>query len=259
MADELGLTHVGGPTVVVDYLGLRLVTDPTFDPAASTYPLGPVTLTKTAGPAVPAADLGRIDVVLLSHDQHADNFDAAGRAVAARAGRVLTTPAGAGRLGGHATGLGPWQTADLPAPGGRTLRVTATPARHGPAGCEPVTGDVTGFVLTPDGAAGGVYVTGDTVWFDGVAEVARRFPGVRLVVLSAGAARVAVAGPAHLTMEAADAVATARAFPEAVIVPVHCDQWAHFTEGRAEIDAAFAAAGLGTRLRWLAPSIRTKV
>jgi hypothetical protein len=32
--------------------GLRLLTDPTFDPAGSEYPRGPVVLRKTAGPPV---------------------------------------------------------------------------------------------------------------------------------------------------------------------------------------------------------------
>ena len=48
-----------------------------------------------------------------------------------------------------------------------------------------------------------LYVTGDTVWYDGVAEVARRFrPGV--VLLFAGAARTR--DPFNLTMNTNDAI-----------------------------------------------------
>jgi L-ascorbate metabolism protein UlaG (beta-lactamase superfamily) len=114
----LRLTLVGGPTVLIEYQGLRLVTDPTFDPAGGDYRVGPVVLTKTAGPAVPPHALGRVDAVLLSHDQHADNLDEAGRALLAGAGRVLTIPEGAGRLGGPAVGLVSWQAIELSAPGG---------------------------------------------------------------------------------------------------------------------------------------------
>jgi len=44
---------------------------------------------------------------------------------------------------------------------GRSLEVTATPARHGPAGIEPLSGDVIGFVLSRQDHAP-IYVSGDT-------------------------------------------------------------------------------------------------
>ena len=40
------------------------------------------------------------------------------------------------------------------------MTVTGVPARHGPVGCEPVTGDVIGFVLTSDDLPS-VHVSGD--------------------------------------------------------------------------------------------------
>ena len=33
-------------------------------------------------------------------------------------------------------------------------------------------------------------------------------------------------------------------------VPLHFEGWTHFSESRAEIDRAFAAAGLADRLGW---------
>ncbi len=185
--------------------------------------------------------------MLLSHDQHADNLDHAGRLLLKNARKVLTTPEGARRLGGNALGLQPWQSIDLEAPGGRALRVVATPARHGPPLLHrgPVIGFVAFFVDAPESA---IYFSGDTVWYDSVAEVARRFP-VRAALLNLGAARVAVI-PCPLTMTAADAIQTARAFAGAAIVPLHFEGWAHFSEGRAEIARAFADAGLESRLQW---------
>jgi hypothetical protein len=102
-----------------------------------------------------------------------------------------------------------------------------------------------------------IYVTGDTVWYEGVAEVSRRFPSTRIVVAFMGAANVAVAGPDPLTLTAEDGVNVARAFPNAVIAPVHFEGWAHFTEGKTEIETAFRAAGLDGRLRWLTPGEAT--
>jgi hypothetical protein len=168
------MTLVGGPTALIEAGGFRLLTDPTFDPPGD-YPLPHVTLHKTSGPALSAREIGPIDAVLLSHDQHSHNLDHSGKAFLSEAGRVLTTRAGAQRLGGRTEGLAPWETKKLTGRSGHVLEITATPARHGPAGIEPFSGDVIGFMVSfPDQAARPIYVTGDTVWYDGVADLSSR-------------------------------------------------------------------------------------
>jgi L-ascorbate metabolism protein UlaG (beta-lactamase superfamily) len=250
------ITLIGGPTALIEVDGFRLLTDPTFD-APGPHPLPHVTLTKTSGPALAADAIGPIDAVLLSHDQHSDNLDTSGRAFLGRAPRVLTTIAGAKRLGGNSEGLLPWSETKLTRPGGGTLRITATPARHGPAGIEPFAGDVIGFVIaTQDAAMRPIYVTGDTVWYDGIAEVARRFPA-GTVLLFAGAAQTR--GPFHLTMDTNDAIEAAHAFADATIVPVHHEGWAHFTQGRDALERSFATLGIGGRLQWLEPGVATPI
>ncbi len=254
MSEQVAITYIGGPTALLEIAGLRLLTDPTFDPAGETYPTPVYTLHKTTGPALSAESLGRIDAVLLSHDHHFDNLDRAGRALLPHAGRVLTTPAGADRLGGNAAGLEPWQSVDLPMPGGRHLRITATPARHGPAGADR--GPVTGFVLVLDAhPQSGIYISGDTVWFPGVAEVGRRF-SIQAAILFMGAARVREVGPAHLTFTAEEAIEAARTFADATIIPLHYEGWEHFSESRRQIEDAFTSVGLADRLYLLQPGIR---
>jgi L-ascorbate metabolism protein UlaG (beta-lactamase superfamily) len=170
---------------------------------------------------------------------------------------VFTTVAGAARLGGVAEGLRPWDAKQLVNAAGARLTITATPARHGPAGIEPMSGDVIGFVLAFDDAPiPPIYVTGDTVWYDGVAQVARRF-AVGVVVLFAGAAQTR--GPFHLTMDTNDAIETAHAFPVALIVPIHHDGWAHLTQGGADLEQAFTALGLRSRLQMLKPGVATPI
>lgn len=245
---RLCLSYVGGPTALIEFAGARLLTDPTFDPAGTDYPTGAYTLHKHQSPAFAADALGRIDAVLLSHDHHFDNLDRAGRDLLAGMPAIYTTEAGATRLGGRAVGLSPWQRAELAAPDG-TVALTATPARHGPPGGDR--GPVVGFILqSAEGAGPAVYVSGDTVWYEGVEEVIRRFEPV-VALLNLGSAKVAAAGPAPLTFTAAGAVAFARACPQAAIVPLHFEGWAHFSEGRREVESAFAEAGLADRLRWL--------
>lgn len=193
---SLSITLIGGPTALIEIDGFRLLTDPTFD-APGSYQLPHVKLEKLEGPAMSAEAIGEVDAVLLSHDQHSDNLDHSSKAFLTKARRVLTTEAGAKRLGGHAEGFAPWATTEL-TKGGARLTITATPARHGPAGIEPLAGDVIGFVVASDKPGSRpVYVSGDTTWFDGVAEVARRF-NCGVVLPFAGAAQTR--GPFHSTL-----------------------------------------------------------
>jgi L-ascorbate metabolism protein UlaG (beta-lactamase superfamily) len=253
---NLSITLIGGPTALIEIDGFRLLTDPTFD-GPGAYQLPHVKLEKLSSPAISADAVGAVDAVLLSHDQHSDNLDNSGREYLKRANRVLTTIAGAKRLGGHAEGLAPWDTAELTGKDGRSLTVTAAPARHGPAGIEPLSGDVIGFVLTSKSETSRpIYVTGDTVWYDGVAEVARRFKA-GVVLPFAGAAQTR--GPFHLTMDTNDTVETARAFPDAVIVPLHTDGWAHFRQSGGDVKASFDTLGFGSRLKMLVPGVATRI
>ncbi len=63
----------------------------------------------------------------------------------------------------------------LSAPGRPTITVTATPCRHGPPGSRPIVGEVIGFALSWEGQEhGAVWISGDTVLYDGVRRVADR-------------------------------------------------------------------------------------
>jgi L-ascorbate metabolism protein UlaG (beta-lactamase superfamily) len=250
--DSLSLTYVGGPTALLEIAGLRLLTDPTFDPAGSQYTTPVYTLRKMTGPALDVDAIGRIDAVLLSHDHHFDNLDRAGRAMLPSAGKVVTTVAGAERLGGNAVGVANWESVELSSSRGARLRITGTPARHGPADGDR--GPVTGFLISDAAAPAGpaIYVSGDTVWYDGLRPIASR-ADVRVALLFLGAARVREVGPAHLTFDGTEGVEAARLFPNATIVPLHYAGWEHFSEGRAEIQRAFDDAGIGKRLCWLEP------
>ncbi len=255
---SLELTAVGGPTLAVRLGTVRLLVDPTFDPPGS-YESGAGSgrfLHKTAGPALAPEKLGRVDAVLLSHDQHVDNLDGSGGAVALAAPVVLTTPEAATRLGPPARGLEPWEEVDVRGANGATVRATAVPARHGPAGTEHLTGPVTGFVLTGPGLPT-VYVSGDNASMDAVRSVAERFPRVDVAVVFAGGAKSALIGDVFLTFDSARAAEAAAVLGAEVVVPVHFEGWAHFTEGAEALRAAFAAATLDRRLHILVPGRRT--
>ncbi|MEU1545764.1 MBL fold metallo-hydrolase [Nocardia sp. NPDC005745] len=240
----------GGPTALFEYGGLRFLTDPTFD-APRDFPQPGGLLTKTASAAAAPADLGRVDVVLLSHDEHPDNLDDSGRALLADVPLTLTTPGGGQRLGNAAKGLLDWESIELDRPGGGTITVTAVPAIHGPGireEVEPITGQVVGFVLTGEGLPT-IYVSGDNASLTAVEQIAERFAPVDTAILFAGAPRFSVLFDGlPIVLDSAQTATAAEILCARRIVPVHYEGWAHFTEGRAELVAAFTAAGLRDRL-----------
>ena len=85
------ITYIGGPTALLEYAGLRFVTDPTFDPPQTYAEPGSTTLVKTAGPGIPRSELGRVDAVLLSHHSHRDNLDYEGLELIATGIPTLST------------------------------------------------------------------------------------------------------------------------------------------------------------------------
>ncbi|MFO0584918.1 MAG: MBL fold metallo-hydrolase [Anaeromyxobacter sp.] len=254
----LRVTHVGTACALLeidvpDTPPLRLLTDPAFDPPGRRYHFGwGTSSTKLERPALDPAAVGRLDAVLLSHDQHADNLDDAGRRLVEGAPLVVTTRGAARRIGGagHAgvRGLRTWESVEV-----GPVRITATPARHGPPLSLPFVGPVIGFVLEwPGQERGAVYVTGDTVRFGALAEVGRRFR-IGTLVVHMGGVGFPLYGPIRFTMRARDAARLARDLGVEAVVPVHYAGWRHFLEPRAEAERAFAEAGLSDRIRWLEP------
>ena len=249
MKSSINVIYLGGPTIILEVGGLRIMTDPTLDPAGEVFTINDKpAYSKLKGPAI--TDPGKIDVVLLSHDQHGDNLDHAGREFLKSVTKTYTTKIGAERLQGNAIGLAPWESIAL----NEAITITSTPARHGPAGSEHLTGDVTGFIVTTKEMQ--LYITGDTVFYDGIKEVAAKF-NPKYVFIFAGAAKPR--GPFNVTMGTNDAIDTAFAFPGATIIPVHYEGWSHFTENAEMLRQAFEALGIGDRLKVLEPGKKTEL
>jgi len=249
------LTHIGGPTVLIELDGWRLLTDPTFDPAGGHYAFGWGTSSdKLTGPALSVADLPPIDAVLLTHDHHGDNLDTTGRDLLSSAESVVTTVAGARRLNAQdLRGLAPDQVTRLTAPGRPGLDITATPARHGPPLSRPIVGEVVGFtVRRPGDEQVLLWITGDTVLYGPLRETARAM-AVDVLVVHVGGVRFRVTGPVRYTMTGQQAAELVGLVHPRVAVPVHYEGWSHFKDGRASIEDALARAPEATRqrIRWL--------
>ncbi|SFR70832.1 L-ascorbate metabolism protein UlaG, beta-lactamase superfamily [Agromyces sp. CF514] len=268
------LTRIGGPTVLVELDGWRLLVDPTFDPAGRHYSFGWGTgSTKTAGPAIGVDDLGPIDVALVSHDHHDDNLDDAGRAMLPSAGAVVTTASGAGRLAQgepgrrvpadrlHGLVAGQTVTLAAPRPGLPTLVITATPCRHGPPLTHPIVGDVIGFAVRRKGEEQvALWITGDTVLFGPLRRVAEEL-SIDVMLANVGGVRFGVTGPLRFTMTGRDVVDLVGIAAPRVATFAHYDGWSHFVDGEAGLRDAIdaSAASVHDRAVWLVDGVAVEV
>ncbi len=248
---NFNVTHISTATMLLEIGKLRLLTDPVFDPAGGKYSFGWGTgSTKLTNAPVSTESLGYIDAVLLSHDHHEDNLDKAGRAFLPSVKRVLTTTSGERRLRGNAEGLANWQSTILES-GDTKVKVTAMPAQHGPLFVRPFAGQTIGFMLEWEGQQNGaLYITGDTIFYHGIEEVAERF-AVSVGIFHLGRASFPITGPIRFTMDAKDGVKAAQTLNPRTIIPIHYEGWKHFREGKTVIEKEFASAGLSNKLHWL--------
>jgi L-ascorbate metabolism protein UlaG (beta-lactamase superfamily) len=160
-------------------------------------------------------DLPHVDAALVSHS-HYDHLDVAtlkgvGAPVVAGLGlaRVLRGE------GLAAAELGWWQTARI-----GDVTVTFVPAQHWSRRAIADTNRTLwgGFVV--EGPSGAVYHSGDTGWFDGFAEIGRRFPAIDAALLPIGAYDPAwFMSPQHLNPE--EALAAFRALGARTFFAMH--------------------------------------
>lgn len=263
LTDPVRVTYLGGPTYLIEVGNFRIISDPGFDPQGSQRNEGPGhLLTKVMAPPIPVDKIGDLDVALVSHAQHLDNLDNAGRHLLAKVGMTITTPesAAADLPSDNVEGLETWASFEVKNKGGEVLKVTAMPAVHtSNPDLRDIVGEVTGFMLEWDGqTAGTFYISGDTVWIDEFEEIARRY-NVHSGILHLGSANVPAVGDNFLTMNAVDGVRATQTLGLSHVFPAHFEGWRHFREGSWFIEREFTNAELRDRLHMLRPGEATAV
>jgi L-ascorbate metabolism protein UlaG (beta-lactamase superfamily) len=253
--DALDLHFVGNATVLLRYGPLTLLTDPNFLHRGQYAYLGYGLLSRRlTEPAVDVDELPRLDGIVLSH-LHGDHWDRRARRGLDRSVPVLTTPHAARRLRvvhgfPRTAGLRTWQYFTLQR-GDAQVRVTALPGRH--AGhpvvrglLPPVMGTMLEFGPVGRPARLRLYVSGDTLPYDGLDEIAVRFPAADLAVLHLGGTRLP--GGFVVTMDGAQGAELARRLTPRRILPVH---YGDYTVMRSPLSAFLAEVdriGLGDRV-----------
>ncbi|MGO9956257.1 MAG: MBL fold metallo-hydrolase [Solirubrobacteraceae bacterium] len=255
---HVSVQTIGGPTPIIEIGTLRFITDPTFDPPGHyRADTAPDSLMKTAGPAIEADDIGRIDAALLSHDQHVDNLDVSGRQLLGTLPITLTTMTAAARLGVGAKGLDHYATCTVQPAKSQAVVVTALPAPHGPEGSDPITGPVNGFLLSSADAPT-IYISGDNASVDVVREIATRVGQVDIAILFVGAAKLPwLFDVAELTLNNATALQATQVLDPKIVIPLHHDSWSHLTQPVDGLVSLFRHAGIPDRLRVIPPGTIT--
>ncbi len=197
------IVHVGHSTHLLSIGNYRILTDPWFfDPAFGA-------LAHERPPAVRPTDLGRLDVILITHD-HADHADLrAMDQMDKRALVIVSTSALAARirgLGYREVGvLAPWEERKV-----ASVTIAAVPALH----------DIyeIGFVVR--GSDTSVYFAGDTRLHPDLPAIKERFaPEVSILPVDG----TRLAGGALHVMTPDDAVLAARTLKSRLIVPSHAE------------------------------------
>lgn len=254
---QLTITQIDTACMLIDLNGFRIVTDPAFDQAGGSYQSSANrVLKKFQSPAIQPEDLGPVDLVLLSHDQHKDNLDNAGRAFLHTVPAIISTPEAQQRLElDTVIGIEEWHATAIATDKVPGLRITATPCQHGSdEELHRLAGHVIGFILEWEGQArGALYISGDTIFFPGIEEIAARYT-IDTAILHIGRAGFpAQIADRYLTFTVAEAIKTAQLMKVRRLIPTHREGWAHFQETPEFAHQRIIAAGLESKLVWLTP------
>ena len=190
-----GLLFIGTATTLIRYAGFTVLTDPNFLHRGERAYLGKgLWSRRRTDPAMEVGDLPALDLVVLSH-LHGDHFDRVARHGLDRSVPIVTTPPAARRLsrwGFTTRALRTWQSTAVHRDGAM-LRVVSLPGRHAPGPVRrffpPVMGSLLEITST-DRPPLRLYLSGDTLVYDDLRQIADRQPDLDLGVLHLGGTKV---------------------------------------------------------------------
>ena len=231
------ITHIDTACVLIEINGYRILTDPTLDHSGKLYHHGFGAISrKTSEPVLPAGGLGEIDLVLLSHHQHKDNFDNAGKEFTKKVATVISTKRASEEIKGI-IGLNAWESYAVQTTKVPGLKITATPAQHRPSWVpEFLSGKVTGFIVEYDAQTSGVlYISGDTVYFKGIEEVAKRYR-IDIGIFNVGGVQFRyLTALGKYTMDGKGLIRSVKQLNPGTVIPVHTTGWTHFKEKESHL------------------------
>lgn len=228
------LRFIGTATTLVRLGAFTVLTDPNFLRRGERAYVGMgVSTRRLTDPAMTIDELPRLDLVLLSH-HHGDHFDRVAAEKLDKDLPIVTEPHAADKLRSQgfrrAIHLATWDAEVFEKDGDR-LTITAVPGKHAPMPLGMVVPPVMGSVVDFEGGDATrarhlrLYVTGDTLLHERLAEIPRRFPDIDLCLIHLGGTKIA---GILLTMDADQGVRALQLICPRHAVPIHYDDYTLF-------------------------------
>lgn len=263
---KVTITHIDTACVLLNINRYKILTDPTLNKKDAFFPQyvsSPLAFSKKyIDPALTTKEIGKVDLVLLSHDHHSDNLDKNGRAFIKTVDTVLSTEDAVMRLNNTNTiGLANLEEYFVPTEKVKGLKITAIPAQHtNIKRLDKVMGKVIGFTIEWDGQKNGcIYISGDTVLFEGIYELNKR-KNVDVAILHLGAGAFPyLKRNLRVTMNGEEAIETTRLLDPMMVIPIHYEGWWHFKQSVKSLKNEIEQSGVGDKFLWLKSGVETEM
>jgi L-ascorbate metabolism protein UlaG (beta-lactamase superfamily) len=263
---KVTITHIDTACVLLNINGFKILTDPTLNQKDGIFPQyvsSPLAFSKKyCDPALTNEEIGKVDLVLLSHDHHSDNLDKNGRVFIKTVNTVLSTKAAVKRLkNGNTIGLDNWEEYTVETEKVPQLKITAIPAQHtNIKRLDKVMGKVIGFAIEWEGQKNGcLYISGDTVLFEGIYELKKR-KKVDIAILHLGAGAFPyLKKNLRVTMNGEEAIETTRLLNPNRVIPIHYEGWWHFKQSVKSLKNEIEKSSEKDKFLWLTSGVETEL
>ncbi|KAI5361697.1 putative metallo-beta-lactamase, ribonuclease Z/Hydroxyacylglutathione hydrolase [Septoria linicola] len=287
--ENASIYFIGTATTLLEWEGIRILTDPNFLHAGDHVHLGPgVQGTRRTNPAVDLHELPHVDVILLSH-YHADHFDQKVEASLRRDLPIITTPHAKEHLHEkksedekftHVYDLDHFESAVLNLSPSESqqkkktpaIKVSGMPGKHVPPGPLSTVNDLLGAVPptngwmvelgykeTSDDASfkNGyrIYISGDTLMVDELKEIPERYKGQDIDLMLIHLGGTTIPSPSvpllMVTMDAKQGVQLMQLIKPDITIPIHFDDYDVFLSPLEDFKKAVMGTGFEDRVVYL--------
>lgn len=261
---KVTITHIDTACILLDINGYKILTDPTLDKKDRLFPQyvsTPLAFSKKyIDPALSIDEIGKVDLVLLSHDHHSDNLDKNGKKFIKTVPVVLSTKDAVRRLKNNNTiGLDNWEEYNIKDNRVKGLKITAIPAQHtNIKRLDRLMGKVLGFTIEWDGQENGcIYISGDTVLFEGIYELSEK-KKVDIAILHLGAGAFPyLKRNLRVTMNGDEAIKTTALLNPNKVIPIHYEGWWHFKQSSDSLHKEIESSRYSDKFIWLVSGKKT--